>query len=400
MKLWGMVLTVCGVLLTGSQVYAAPVTDHVVINEIMANPATGEVEWIELYNPTDVAVAMSGWRLVVTSGNFSGVFASDVVIASHGYVVRKASDTASKLNNTSATISLKPSASGAAIDEVAYSGIAQAKTYARTCDASDTWVAQAVPTQGAANCTVTPPPAPDTTPPSIDEIAGGEIRQIVSLAITAYDEASSASVVAIVTQYGTEVARCEGVGGCTLEFDSTTVPNGPAELKITAKDAAGNIATKTVAYTIVNALPTQPPKNEPTSQPVISTPTPATPETAPVVEDTPGRGAALPTLQTIAVTKSIANASIPTSKAQLAIATVAKPAAPRASVAAVPANTTATQNNDTEVSATLPVEAAKELATTTPAALPEVPWQWPAIAAFIGSFAAVTVWRWRRRDKT
>jgi hypothetical protein len=133
MKLWGMVLAVCGVLLTGVQVYAAPVADHVVINEIMANPANGEIEWIELYNPTDTTFDMTGWRLSINEkdGNFSNIFGADTIIVPRGYVVRL--KTSAALNNASATITLKDKAL-TTIDQVTYAGITQAKTIQQTVD--------------------------------------------------------------------------------------------------------------------------------------------------------------------------------------------------------------------------------------------------------------------------
>ena len=222
MKWWGGIAVVIGILTSCQTVHAAPVTDYVVINEIMANPATGEVEWVELYNPTDAAIAMSGWRLAVGSTNFSNVFTSDVVIAPHDYVVRSASDTSSKLNNSSATIILKPSASGAAIDTVTYSGIAQAKTYARECDASDVWVTQATPTKNATNCVPAVPK--DTAPPVIDEIVTIALSGNATVAISATDETSDTTITANITQYGTEAATARGVNAMLLQFDTTVLP--------------------------------------------------------------------------------------------------------------------------------------------------------------------------------
>lgn len=281
MKWWGGIAVFLAVVLSGQNAYATDVTDHVVINEIMANPATGEVEWIELYNPTDAPIDMNGWRLVVTSGNFSGVFASDAVIASHGYVVRSASDTTSKLNNTSATITLRPSASGAAIDTVVYSGIMQAKTYARECDASDVWIAQAVPTKNTTNCAPLPPK--DITPPLIADITNIALSGNATIIISATDESSVAMITANITQYGTEIATTSGAGNAQLQFDTTSLPNGPATVAVTAKDAAGNVAVRTFEIRMQNTTQPSLPPAEPAAKPIIVSP-PATPTPAPVAE--------------------------------------------------------------------------------------------------------------------
>jgi hypothetical protein len=278
----GFALSLFVVILFGANTYATPVTDHVVINEIMANPATGEVEWIELYNPTEVAVSMSGWRLVVMSGNFSGVFASDATIAPHGYVVRSASDTTSKLNNISATITLKPSTSGAAIDTVTYGGISQAKTYARECDASDTWVAQALSTQESANCVAVGPPK-DETPPIIADVLQSKLTGNVVLPVVATDETKLASVQAVMIQYGTEVGRAEATESTTVSLDTTILPNGPVTLIITATDEAGNMTTKSFELTIENPVPVAPPMPKPVAKPIIVEV--SEPEPDPVIEE-------------------------------------------------------------------------------------------------------------------
>lgn len=391
-----MVFGVCGAtLLMAGQVNAATVTDHVVINEIMANPSTGEVEWIELYNPTDTAINMSGWRLVVTSGNFSGVFASEATINPHSYIVRQASDTTSKLNNTSATITLKSSASSGAIDEVSYAGIVQAKTYARTCDASDIWVAQAEPTRGAANCssTVSPPMPIDSTPPVINEIVGGEIRQAFSLVVAARDETSNPSIVAILSQYGTEVARCEGIGSCLLQLDTVTLPNGLATLEITAKDAVGNSTTKTVAYTVANTPATIPSVKDPVSQPEISAPTQSPLDIAPIsTATTPFKADAVAIQAVVKVSPTVASTPVlltDSTNTALAVSPIKT---------TLPTNTD-TGSSDRTVGITTPIGTKEKPDSIGQALPPGIVWRW-----IVGGLAviviAITVWRWRRRHKT
>lgn len=65
--------------------------DTLVINEIMVNPAAvpdERGEWIELYNPTDHDIELTGWTLITTSGHRHTVAPrSSLVIRRHGFLV-------------------------------------------------------------------------------------------------------------------------------------------------------------------------------------------------------------------------------------------------------------------------------------------------------------------------
>ncbi len=51
--------------------YAQSISDHVVINEVDTNPFGDDSqsisEWVELYNPTDSDVDLSGWKIASTT---------------------------------------------------------------------------------------------------------------------------------------------------------------------------------------------------------------------------------------------------------------------------------------------------------------------------------------------
>ena len=51
--------------------YAQTLSDHVVINEVDTNPFGDDSEsiseWVELYNPTDSDVDLSGWEIASTT---------------------------------------------------------------------------------------------------------------------------------------------------------------------------------------------------------------------------------------------------------------------------------------------------------------------------------------------
>ncbi|HEX7483844.1 MAG TPA: lamin tail domain-containing protein [Candidatus Saccharimonadales bacterium] len=138
---------------------AAPIADRVVINEIMAHPADGQNEWIELYNPTSADISLAGWNILFNGNQKYAIQSSS--ITAKGFVVVDGPDASSYISNDGETLGLED-ANGNMVNSVAYSAIAQAKTYARTYDAADTFVSQATPTKNASNglaplaaCTVT-----------------------------------------------------------------------------------------------------------------------------------------------------------------------------------------------------------------------------------------------------
>ena len=68
-----IILLLSLVLITGisAPAYAQTITDHVVINEVDTNPPGDDSEsiseWVELYNPTDDDVDLSGWSIASTT---------------------------------------------------------------------------------------------------------------------------------------------------------------------------------------------------------------------------------------------------------------------------------------------------------------------------------------------
>jgi hypothetical protein len=130
-----------------SAAFAATITDRVVINEVMANPATGEKEWVELYNPTSSAVSLSGWVVTYNNGTVSYPISAPEITAG-GFVVVEAPDSNSYLNDTTDTIGLRNSAQ---VDSVTYTDGAAEKSFARSYDGSSDFVTQATPTKGISN---------------------------------------------------------------------------------------------------------------------------------------------------------------------------------------------------------------------------------------------------------
>jgi hypothetical protein len=69
--------------------YDDPQRDHVVINEIEFNPPGPDSgnEWVELYNPTDEVVDISGWSLETVHGRQMSVILEDHAIAPKSFYV-------------------------------------------------------------------------------------------------------------------------------------------------------------------------------------------------------------------------------------------------------------------------------------------------------------------------
>ncbi len=92
-------------------------SDTVTINEIMYDPASGNDEWVELYNPGDSEVNVSGWTLM-DEGNQTFGNLTDVVIPAGGYHV--VTDAAAILNNDGDTVTLYDGET--VVDTVTYPG--------------------------------------------------------------------------------------------------------------------------------------------------------------------------------------------------------------------------------------------------------------------------------------
>ena len=68
-----ILILLSAVLIAGisAPAYAQTISDHVVINEVDTNPFGDDSksisEWVELYNPTDSDVDLSGWKIASTT---------------------------------------------------------------------------------------------------------------------------------------------------------------------------------------------------------------------------------------------------------------------------------------------------------------------------------------------
>ncbi|MDO8669724.1 MAG: lamin tail domain-containing protein [Candidatus Buchananbacteria bacterium] len=86
----------------------------VVINELVSDPADGEVEWIELYNNTTDSIELKGWFIIDGSGQ-----ETDLSGQISGHQFKIIASPKGNLNNSGDLVVLKD-ASKAVIDQVAY----------------------------------------------------------------------------------------------------------------------------------------------------------------------------------------------------------------------------------------------------------------------------------------
>jgi hypothetical protein len=71
--------------------YDNPLRDHVILNEVEFNPFGPDSgnEWVELYNPTNEAIDISGWTVETVHGRQMSEILSDHVIASKSYFIQR-----------------------------------------------------------------------------------------------------------------------------------------------------------------------------------------------------------------------------------------------------------------------------------------------------------------------
>ena len=147
---------------------SALLTVVLVINELMASnlgtvmsPATNFDSWIELYNPTETAIELSGMYLSDNSENLKlwQMPTEMGSVPAHGYKVVwlgsnniKSDQAPFHLNCDGGTIYLSDT-EGNMVTSMTYPKAMSRTAYARTSDGGDEWGWTAYPTPGASNST-------------------------------------------------------------------------------------------------------------------------------------------------------------------------------------------------------------------------------------------------------
>lgn len=145
-------------------------TSHVVVNELLPHPTSGNPAWVELYNPLDTPVDINNWvvRNDNASNNLIGRF--NIVLSSKSFVATEAADR--MLANEGDTIKLFDNSDNE-IDLISYDtdpGIN--KSIGRSQDGGDNLVVFSSPTEGYSNnllptSTATPEITPTIEPTQV-----------------------------------------------------------------------------------------------------------------------------------------------------------------------------------------------------------------------------------------
>lgn len=134
--------------------YSSFVFSAVKINEIYPAPATGEKEWIELYNDENTGIGISGYYLTDLAQN--KIYLEKESIDANGFVIGSCSNI---LNNTGDTVYLRNNF-GEVIDTATYSGsFTSEKTYASCPNGSSNWITSNTTTKNYSNESVCPTPS-------------------------------------------------------------------------------------------------------------------------------------------------------------------------------------------------------------------------------------------------
>jgi hypothetical protein len=123
---------------------AAEAGSAVCINEIEQHPLSPDIgnEWVELYNPTDVAVDLSCWEIRATHGKSASVrIAPGTLISGHGFCV--IGNAVQWLDNASEVVELRD-ASGRLVDVTPLGGVSDSaddtRAWGRMPDGAPDWV--------------------------------------------------------------------------------------------------------------------------------------------------------------------------------------------------------------------------------------------------------------------
>jgi len=125
-------------------------TLYIVISEFLPNPeGSDSAEWIELYNPTDEPIDLSGYKLDDENGGSKPYsIPEDTTIAPGEYLLFLREETKLALNNTTDAVRfLAPDKS--VLAEVAYADVIEGASYVQT--AEEIWTWSATPTPGEKN---------------------------------------------------------------------------------------------------------------------------------------------------------------------------------------------------------------------------------------------------------
>jgi hypothetical protein len=166
------------------------VITHICINEFYPNPGTGQVEWVELINPTSSNIDLDGWYVdyFVTGQGYKTVLTFDSSDDIDGGLTIKAWDTDGTNDiGDSGTLYLFDSG-GNIKDGIRYDSVGSQKSLARSCteddEPTDLLYTTSSPTKGTSNALV----------PEFGTVAGPALVTVVAFALVRRRAASPGRV--------------------------------------------------------------------------------------------------------------------------------------------------------------------------------------------------------------
>jgi hypothetical protein len=131
MKLWFILILFLFSLFPFS--LKAADSQKIFINEILPSPtgSDAEEEWIEIFNPNDFEVNLSGWKIQDTTGKTKTyIFPKETKILAKGFLVLKRPQSKITLNNDGDGLKLIDP-SGKTINEISYQKAQKGKSFNR-----------------------------------------------------------------------------------------------------------------------------------------------------------------------------------------------------------------------------------------------------------------------------
>lgn len=152
---------------------------NIYISEVMANPVSGEKEWVELFNDNDFSVILTGWFIddIENGGSSPKLFSANIPAKSY-YVIKLSS---SMFNNSGDSVRLLDFNKNL-IDSFEYSETTKEKSLGRISFTSDEFCIQE-PSEGTVNnicINSTPTPQPTPTPIKSPTITPVSINRLIN----------------------------------------------------------------------------------------------------------------------------------------------------------------------------------------------------------------------------
>jgi len=134
-----------------------PEATYVVMNEIYSRGTAQDPDWVEVYNPFNSAVDLTGYRIYDSAGNTGTkpkkTFPAGVVVPAHGFYVIVTDNTGDPsdfgLSSGGEEVWLEDS-TGTVVDHVAFPAMEVTQSYSRIPDGAANWQLAAI-TRGGPN---------------------------------------------------------------------------------------------------------------------------------------------------------------------------------------------------------------------------------------------------------